>query len=156
MAQTVKNLPARQETLAQYLGQEDLLEKGMATHSSILAWRIPWTEEPGRLQPMRSQRVRHNWETKTYTFHREKRLTFQDSNSWYGHNGMYTHPKKDCQSMLVDEQDWEKEVIQQLEHPNPRQRGLPWLTVASSIQALSRRMQHRPWNRRVSAAVGSS
>ena len=60
MAQIVKNLPARQETLVQYLGQEDLLEKGMATHSSILACRIPWTEEPGRLQSMRSQRVRHN------------------------------------------------------------------------------------------------
>ena len=46
-AHTVKNLPAMQETLVQSLGQEDPLEKGMATHSSILAWRIPWTEEPG-------------------------------------------------------------------------------------------------------------
>ena len=45
----VKNLPAMQETQVQSLGQEDLLEKGMATHSSILAWRIPWTEEPGGL-----------------------------------------------------------------------------------------------------------
>ena len=52
MAQTVKNLPAMQETRVQSLGQGDLLEKGMATHSSILAWRIPWTEEPGRLQSM--------------------------------------------------------------------------------------------------------
>ena len=50
MAQTVKNLPAMQETQVQSLGQEDPLEKGMATHSSILAWRIPWTEEPGGLQ----------------------------------------------------------------------------------------------------------
>ena len=49
MAQTVKNLPAMWETQVQSLGQEDLLEKGMATHSSILAWRIPWTEEPGGL-----------------------------------------------------------------------------------------------------------
>ena len=48
----VKNLPAMQETQVQSLGQEDPLEKGMATHSSILAWRIPWTEEPGGLQPM--------------------------------------------------------------------------------------------------------
>ena len=47
MAQTVKNLPATQETWVRSLGQEDSLEKGMATHSSILAWRIPWTEEPG-------------------------------------------------------------------------------------------------------------
>ena len=52
--------PAIQETQVQSLGQEDPLEKGMATHSSFLAWRIPWTEEPGRLQSMRSQRVRHN------------------------------------------------------------------------------------------------
>ena len=51
-AQTVKNLPAIQETWIQSLGQEEPLEKGMATHSSILAWRIPWTEEPGRLQSM--------------------------------------------------------------------------------------------------------
>ena len=49
MAQTVKNPPAMQETQVPSLGQEDSLEKGMATHSSILAWRIPWTEEPGRL-----------------------------------------------------------------------------------------------------------
>ena len=59
MAQAVKNLPAMQETRAQSLGQEDTLEKGMATHSSILAWRIQWTEEPGRLQSMGSQRVGH-------------------------------------------------------------------------------------------------
>ena len=53
MAQTVKNLPAMWETWILSLGQEDPLEKGMATHSSILAWRIPWTEEPGGLQSMR-------------------------------------------------------------------------------------------------------
>ena len=60
VAQKVKNLPAVQETWVRFLGQEDPLEKGMATHSGILAWRIPWTEEPGRLQPTRSQRVRHD------------------------------------------------------------------------------------------------
>ena len=52
MAQMVKNLPAVQETQYQSLGQEDALEKGMATHSSVLAWKIPWTEEPGELQSM--------------------------------------------------------------------------------------------------------
>ena len=57
----VKNLPEMQETEVQSLGQEDPLEKGMATHSSILAWRILWTEEPGSLQFMGSQRVRHDW-----------------------------------------------------------------------------------------------
>ena len=56
----VKNLPAMQETQVRALGWEDSLEKGMATHSSILAWRIPWTEEPGGLQSMGLQRVRHN------------------------------------------------------------------------------------------------
>ena len=57
MAQTVKNLPLVQETGVQSLGWEDPLEKGMAAHSSILAWRIPWTEEPGWLQSVGSQRV---------------------------------------------------------------------------------------------------
>ena len=56
----VKNLPAVKEIWVQSLGGEDPLEKGMATHSSILAWRIPWTGEPGGLQSMRSQRVGHN------------------------------------------------------------------------------------------------
>ena len=55
VAQLVKNLPAMQETCVQFLGQEDTLEKEMATHSSILAWRIPWTEKPGRLRSMGSQ-----------------------------------------------------------------------------------------------------
>ena len=52
VAQTVKRLPTMQETRVQSLGREDLLEKEMATHSSLLAWKIPWTEEPGRLQSM--------------------------------------------------------------------------------------------------------
>ena len=56
----VKCLPAMQETRVRSLGQEDPLEKEMATHSSTLAWKIPWTEEPGRLQSMGLQRVRHN------------------------------------------------------------------------------------------------
>ena len=57
----VSNLPAMKEIWVWSLGEEDSLEKGIATHSSILAWRIPWTEEPGGLQSMGSQRVRHNW-----------------------------------------------------------------------------------------------
>ena len=56
----VKKLPAKQETWVQSLGQEDPLEKGMATHSSILAWEIPWTEEPGGLRSMGLQRVAHD------------------------------------------------------------------------------------------------
>ena len=57
MAQTVKRLPAMQETWVQSLGREDPLEKEMAPHSNTLAWKIPWMEEPGRLQSMGSQRV---------------------------------------------------------------------------------------------------
>ena len=68
VAQTVKNLPALQETMVWSLCWEDPLEKEMATHSSILTWRIPWTEEPNGLQSMGSQKVGHNWATNTFTF----------------------------------------------------------------------------------------
>ena len=60
VAQMVKRLPTMRETWLRSLGREDPLEKEMATHSSILAWKIPWTEDPGRLQSMGSQRVGHN------------------------------------------------------------------------------------------------
>ena len=63
MAQTVKNLPAMQETHLRFLGWEDPLKEEMATHSSILAWRIPWTEEPGRLQPLGLQKLEHDLAT---------------------------------------------------------------------------------------------
>ena len=63
MARMVKRLPAVQEIWVQSLGPEDPLEKEMATHSSTLAWKIPWTEEPGTLQSMGLQRVGHNWVT---------------------------------------------------------------------------------------------
>ena len=56
----IKNLPAMRETWVRSLGREDPLEKGLAVHYSMLAWRIPWTEEPGRLQSMVLQRVRHD------------------------------------------------------------------------------------------------
>ena len=65
MAQTVKNLPSMQETRVQSLGQEDLRKKGMTTHSSILAWKIPWREEPGGIQSMVSQRVGQDPATNT-------------------------------------------------------------------------------------------
>ena len=68
LAHMVKNLPAMQETWVWSLGGEDPLEKGMATHSSILAWWIPWTEEPGGLQSIELQRVRHYWATNMMTF----------------------------------------------------------------------------------------
>ena len=59
VAQRIKRLPAMQETRVRPLGWEDALEEGMATHSSIVAWKIPWTEEPGRLEPKGLQRIRH-------------------------------------------------------------------------------------------------
>ena len=68
VVQLVENPPAMWETWVQSLGWEDLLEKGMATHSSILAWRIPWTEEPGGLQSIGLQRVGHDWTAK-HTVH---------------------------------------------------------------------------------------
>ena len=61
MAQRVKRLPAMQETQVRFLDREDPLEKEIATHSSTLAWKMPWMEKPGRLQPTGSQRVRHDW-----------------------------------------------------------------------------------------------
>ena len=67
MAQRLKRLPPMQETQVQPLGWEDSLKKGMATHSSILAWRIPWREEPGGLQSMGLQRVGHDRVTNTFT-----------------------------------------------------------------------------------------
>ena len=65
MIQRVKNVPTMQETGVQSLGQEDTLEKGMATRSSILAWRIPWTEEPSRLESM--DHKESDWATNTFT-----------------------------------------------------------------------------------------
>ena len=67
VAQMVKNPPAMQETQVQSPGQKDPLEKGMTTHSRILAWRIPWIGETDRLQSMGSQRVKHDWATNTHT-----------------------------------------------------------------------------------------
>ena len=69
VAQTLKNLPAMWETQVWSLGPEDPLEKEMATHCSILACRIPWTEEPGGLQSTGSQRVTHDWATNMFTSH---------------------------------------------------------------------------------------
>ena len=68
VVQMVKNLLAIWETRIPSLGQEDPLEKGMGTHSHILIWRIPWTEEPGRLQSIGSQRVRHDWAINSLLF----------------------------------------------------------------------------------------
>ena len=78
VAKMVKNLPAMQETWVWSLGQEDPLEKGMATHSNILAWKITWTEKPGGLQSIGSQRVRHDWAASTHThIYKVTQVTFK-------------------------------------------------------------------------------
>ena len=83
LPQMVKNLPAMQETWVQSLGWEDPLEKEMATHYSILAWRIPWTEEPGRLQYMGSQRVGQDWATSLLLSENKEGITV-DKRIWLG------------------------------------------------------------------------
>ena len=80
MAQWVKNLPAMQETCVRFLGQRDPLEEEMTTHSSILVWEIPWTEEPGMLQSMELQRVRHNLATE------QQRILFNFASSSISQN----------------------------------------------------------------------
>ena len=90
VAQTVKNLPAVQETQVWSLGQEYPLKKGMAINSSILAWRIPWTEEPCQVQSMWLQRARHDWLSNTHTHTQRERenlekwywWTYLQSNTW--------------------------------------------------------------------------
>ena len=72
VAQMIKNLPVMQETWIWSLGWDDTLKKGIATHSSILAWRIPWTEGPGRLQSMGLQRAGHHWAVITFTDSQEE------------------------------------------------------------------------------------
>ena len=78
VAQFLKNLPAIWETRVQSLDWEDPLEKEITTHSSIFAWRIPWTEEPGRLQSMGSQRLGHNWVTNTFFFRKNTMSSFSE------------------------------------------------------------------------------
>ena len=86
VAQPIQNPPAIQEPRVRSLGLEDPLEKGTATHSRILAWRIPWTEGPGGLQSMRSQRVGHDWATNTFPFRpsgKKDLSRHRNSTVWY-------------------------------------------------------------------------
>ena len=83
----VKNPPAMQKTWVRSLGHEDPLEEDTATHSSILAWRIPWTEKPGRLQSVGSQRVGHDWATYTHTSDTKRQPTLQEA-KWLMTQGM--------------------------------------------------------------------
>ena len=89
LAQRLKRLPGMWETWVQSLGQEDPLEKEMVTHSSILAWRIPWTDKPGRLQSMGLQRVGHNWATSLSFF---LSAVSQKSDTWTSATPPPSHP----------------------------------------------------------------
>ena len=106
MAQWVKNLPViqeMQETWVWSLGQEDPLKEGMATHSSILAWRITWTEKPGGLQSTGSQRVRHSWSNWacTHACHTNGPLTQGQSESIVQQLVKWPPMKNPCQSSIV-------------------------------------------------------
>ena len=94
------------ETRVQFLGQEDPLEKEMATHSSTLAWKIPWTEEPGRIQSMRLQRVRRDWATSLLTL-RVTRLILSLFLPWYSWKRNPTPPwSLPAPPTLPDRLDW--------------------------------------------------
>ena len=105
VAQTVKNLPAIQETWAQSLSWEDPLKKGMATHSSILAWKIPWAEEPGGLQSMGSQRVGHDWVTNTPHWSKAGVLIRRDAQSHRREMAMWWLVKTG--NMLLQTREWQ-------------------------------------------------
>ena len=96
VTQMVKNLPSVQEIGVRSLGQEDQLEMGIATHFSILAWRIPWTEEPGGLQSMGLQRVRHDWATNTFIQYLSWEMSFFLESCL----GRWSEEKMDCKGCL--------------------------------------------------------
>ena len=99
MAQVAKNVPAMQETRVPSQGREDPLEKGIVTHSSILAWRTPQTEEPGGLESMGSQRAGHDWATNPTT------TTVIMPRSVVKHHGKQRQNKKICESLMTYTQE---------------------------------------------------
>ena len=131
IAHLVNHLPAMQETRVQFLGQEDPLEKEMSTHSSILAWRIPWTEEPSGLQSTGSQRVGHDCH---FHFH----YVWEDRSIWtYWNHFFHMHLAIWGQSFFLD-----------CSHPNPRgrqrTRGLNGIAISMEM-ILSKLQMVREW-----------
>ena len=118
VAQMVKNLPAKQKIWARSLGWEDPLEKGMATHSNILAWRMPWTEEPGRPHSMGSQKARHDWTTNTLTLAKD------------GGGGLVA---KSCLTLATP---WTIAHQAPVSMGFSRQRILEWVAISFSIACL--------------------
>ena len=127
VTQMVKNLPPMQKTLVQSLGQEDPLEKVMVIHSSILAWRIPWTEKLGWLQPMGSQRVAHDWATHTH--------------SWFtGFPGGLVGTESACyvgqQEMWVQSLGWEDPLEEGIaSHSSNLAWRIPWTEEPGRLQS---------------------
>ena len=111
VSQMVKNLPAVQKTHVQYLDQEDPMEEGPATHSSILASRIPWTEEPGRLQSMGPQRVGHDWATNTHTHTHTHNLVTEMMKSSVPLSGMFELGSTWLGSELDMKRDWSEWIL---------------------------------------------
>ena len=102
----VKNLPPMQETWVRSLGWEDSLERGMATHSSILTWEIPWTKEPGRLPSRGLQRVGHNW--MTFTSHDLQLVEYMHAEWWWYEGTMDT--KEPAEERIEAKGKGEKEI----------------------------------------------
>ena len=121
VAQIVKNLPVMQETWVWSLGRADPLEKGMAPHCSILAWRIPWTEEPGGLQSIASQRVRYNWATSTFTKVTWKLLYPQYSPHFFLNSLCHHTPSSYRKAAPEARPSWGSFVVSQwMKNPNGR------------------------------------
>ena len=100
-SQTIKRLPTTRETWVQSLGREDLLEKEMAIHSSILAWKMPWTEKPGKIQSTGSQRVRRDWATSLFFIHAHAHTHTQTHTKFLDWKNQYCENDHITQSKLL-------------------------------------------------------
>ena len=109
VAQMVQNLPAMQETQVLSLGWENLLEKGMVSHSSVLAWRNPWTEEPDWLPTRRLQRVEHDWVTNTSTFFKSDRH-FSRNHTLNFECWSSPRPAICCKTLFYDAGQWRPQL----------------------------------------------
>ena len=140
VSQTIKNLPAVQETWVQSLDWEDPLEKEMATHFSIFTWKIPWTEEPGRLQSMGSQWVGHHWATKcTHTLIQFSHSVVSDSLRSQ-HQGLFQWDSSSHQVPRVLEFQLQHQSFS--EYSGPISFWMDWLDLPTVQGTLKSLLQH--------------